>query len=286
MESNWRNYTSDDSDDRLQQILDAPAGAYEELNSIPDRARLTYANGFYVYCTAVFIDIRGSSNLTEMHTTPVLGKIYRAYISECVALLNSFRNCKEIFIAGDSVSGIFDTPLKADIDDAFGAAASLNSLIAHLNWRLEKKGYTPINCGIGISYGRALMLKSGHNGSGVNDVVWMGNVVNHASNLCHQGNKNGRFPVQVATIVHQNLNDHNKSLLTPVQQNFLLPIENYQGDICNTGMRDWLETKKAATSTNSLSSLLLGSSTPNTSPSPESPLWSLFNSPPNKKTWL
>lgn len=247
MQSNWRNYTSDDSDDRLREILDAQAGAYEELDYIPDRARLTYTNGFYVNCTAVFIDIRGSSNLPSLHTTPVLGKIYRAYISECVALLNTYRQCKEIFIAGDCVSGIFDTPLNEDVVAALLAAASLNSLIAHLNYRLEIKGYTAISCGIGISYGRALMLKSGYNGSGVNDVVWMGNVVNDASNLCHQGNKGGRSPVQVATAVYQKQEQRIKNLLVPVGGNifYATGITHYEGDICNIGMRDWLNNKKA-----------------------------------------
>ncbi|RWA52110.1 hypothetical protein AU476_19295 [Cupriavidus sp. UYMSc13B] len=220
-----------------------------------------------------------------MHTTPVLGKIYRAYISECVALLNTSRQCKEIFIAGDCVSGIFDTPLKKNIDEAFLAAASLNSLIAHLNWRLEKKGYTPIKCGVGISYGRALMLKSGYSGSGVNDVVWMGNVVNEASNLCHQGNKGGKLPVQVATVVHQNLNNHNKSLLTPVQENFLLPVTHYQGDLCNIGMRDWLEKKKATASANTLASIFLGQQA-NAGLPPAGALSGLFNISPGKKTWL
>lgn len=285
MESNWRSYMFDDSDNRLQEILDAPAGVYEEVDSIPDRARLTYTNGFYVSCTAVFIDIRGSSSLTKAHTTPVLGKIYRAYISECVALLNAFRHCKEIFIAGDCVSGIFDTPLRADIDEALFAAGSLNSLIAHLNWRLEKKGYTPINCGIGISYGRALMLKSGYNGSGINDVVWMGDVVNDASNLCHQGNKNGKLPVQVASVVHQNLNDHNRSLLKPVQQNFLLPATHYHGDIYNIAMREWLEKKKTATSANALSAFLI-EQLAGGQQQPTQTIAGLLGTPPRKRTWI
>jgi class 3 adenylate cyclase len=258
MESNWRNYTSDDSDDRLREILEAPAGAYEELDYIPDRARLTYTNGFYVNCTAVFVDIRGSSNLTSMHTTPVLGKIYRAYISECIALLNTYRQCKEIFIAGDCVSGIFNTPSKADILEALVAAASLNSLINHLNWRFEMRGYTTIKCGIGMSYGRALMLKSGYTGSGLNDVVWMGNVVNDASNLCHQGNKNGQLPVQVATVVYQNLDAYPKSLLSPVYESFLpIRITHYQGDVIHKGMQDWLDNKKTVASNNSMTALML-----------------------------
>jgi class 3 adenylate cyclase len=258
MKTGQRDYVFNDSDARLNEILDAPAGAYEEVNSIPDRARLTYANGFYVNCTAVFIDIRESSKLTTLHKTPVLGKIYRAYISECIAVLNNFEQCKEVFIAGDCVSGIFNTPLKTDIDEAFFAAGALNSLIRHLNWKLEKKGYTPIRCGIGISYGRALMIKSGFNGSGLNDIVWMGNVVNEASNLCHQGNKNGRQPVQVANVVYENLCDDFKKLVTPVYQNLLGDTSQYESDLFVVKMQTWLENKMQTSRINSLAAILQG----------------------------
>lgn len=289
MESNWRNYTSDDSDERLREILDAPAGAYEELDYIPDRARLTYANGFYVNCAAVFIDIRGSSALTATHNTPVLGKIYRAYISECVALLNKFQQCKEIFISGDCVSGIFDAPKREHIFEAVLAAASLNSLIHHLNWRLEKKGYTPIKCGIGVSYGRALMLKSGYSGSGINDIVWMGDVVNDASNLCHQGNKGGRLPVQVSTVVYQNLEEPSKSLFSSVYETltfYPVRLTHYEGDVIHIGMQNWLEAKKTVTTSNSLASLMLsaGSGVPTT---PQNDLASLLYPSAKKKIkWL
>ncbi len=50
------------------------------------------------------------------------------------------------------------------------------------------------------------MLKAGFAGSGINDVVWMGDVMNQASKLCHQGAKNGRMPIQVSESVHACLN--------------------------------------------------------------------------------
>lgn len=37
--------------------------------------------------------------------------------------------------------------------------------------------------GIGLAYGRALMIKAGYKGSTINEVVWMGDVVNEASKL-------------------------------------------------------------------------------------------------------
>lgn len=236
------NYDVATSDTRLREILDSTE-KFDEVNEIPTRDRLTYSNGFYVNCTAVFIDIRDSSKLPDKHTRPVLGKIYRAYLSECVAVINSDQNCKEVIINGDCVSGIMNTPYKSGIDTAFLTTAKLNSLINILNWRLEQKGYTPIRCGVGIAYGRALMMKAGYKGSGLNEVIWMGAVVNEASNLCHQGNKDYSQPVQVSTTVYNNLNDHNKGLLSPVMK-IGLQIDQYEGNIIYGEMDNWLNEQK------------------------------------------
>lgn len=245
-------YDVESSNSRLKEILDS-SESFDELKEIPPRSKLTYSNGFNVDCTAIFIDIRDSSELPDKHTRPVLGKIYRSYLSECVAIMNSDPNCREIVINGDCVSGIMNTPLKQDVDTAFSTTAKLNSLINILNWRLQKKGYTEISCGIGIAYGKALMMKAGYKGSGLNDVVWMGDVVNESSNLCHQGNKGIRQAIQVSTTVYSNLNDDNKKLLSPV--GYAYNPSQYEGSVINIGMNDWLEKQKKSTSTQA-SSLL------------------------------
>ena len=95
-----------------------------------------------------------------------------------------------------------------------------------------------------MAYGRALMLKAGYNGSGINDVIWMGEVVNEASNLCHDGNRGSRNTLQASTTVHENLNDYNKGLLKPVSQSYLHEIEQYEGEVINTVMNDYLEELK------------------------------------------
>ncbi|QGZ55084.1 adenylate/guanylate cyclase domain-containing protein [Paraburkholderia acidiphila] len=242
MESNWRKYSSNDSDGRIRAILDLPAGNYQEVEAIPARSRLTFDNGFYVKCAAVFIDIRGSSSLPDKHTRPVLGKIYRTYISECSAVLNSYTCCKEIYVAGDCVSGIFDTSAGSGVQEAFNAACALNALVQHLNYRFEQKGYVPIRCGIGVAYGRALMIKSGFNGASINEVVWMGDVVNEASNLCHQGNRDGSAPIQVSSEVYQKLGPSDRFLLQCV---FAMDasVDHYQGDLVNIEMKQWLHAQ-------------------------------------------
>ena len=145
-------------------------------------------------------------------------------------------------MAGDCVSGIFNTSTGIGIQEAFNAACALNSQIQHLNYRLGQKDYTPISCGIGVSYGRALMVKSGFNGSGLHEVVWMGDVVNHASNLCHQGNRNGRAPVQVACEVYDRLSQHDRQLMKIVFSP-TWEIEHYEGDVVNAAMAGWLQER-------------------------------------------
>ncbi len=246
MKTTQTAYTVDTSDERIREILDANDQTFEELNSIPSADRLTYSNGFYVKCTALFIDIRGSSSLPQNHTRPVLAKIYRSYLSECVAILNQDENCREVFITGDCVSGIFDTPTQDKVSQTFFRAGQLNTMLNLLNWRLEQKGYTPINCGIGLDYGRALMLKAGYKGSGINEIIWMGDVVNNASNLCHQGNKGYRKAIQVSSVIHSNIRDDYKKLLSGVGDTIFdaLDPKVYEGDLVATVMNDEVEGKK------------------------------------------
>lgn len=102
--------------------------------------------------------------------------------------------------------------------------------------QIQKKGIDPITVGIGLAFGRVLMIKAGYNGSGLNDVVWMGEVVNESSNLCAYGNKGwGDKEIMVSSVFRNNLNDHNKALLEWNQNRSC-----YHGNVVNTKMNDWL----------------------------------------------
>ena len=64
--------------------------------------------------------------------------------------------------------------------------------------------------GQGLSYGRALMIKAGYNGSGINDVVYMGDVVNAAAKLAARGSVRTWTPAIMADRdFAQNLNEEN-----------------------------------------------------------------------------
>lgn len=241
MESKKENtytYKVEDSASRMDDILDANDNNYCDKSSIPARSDLTFKNGYYVDVTAIFIDIVGSSDMTDEHKRPTLAKMYRAFLSECVAIMNAETVCKEININGDCVWGVFDTPYKADIDDVISVSARLNSMIKILNYKLRKKKYSEISVGIGIDYGRALMVKAGYSGSGLNDIIWMGDVVNSACHLCNKAGRDGREVIIISSVVYNNMNEYHQSLFTSYSDGY---STKYEGNIINCGMDEWYQ---------------------------------------------
>jgi class 3 adenylate cyclase len=238
--TNVPSFNLESSLKRIDAILNADNKQFEEANSIPSREKLTYTNGFYVNCAALFVDIRESSTMANEHRRPVLAKVYRSFISEIVALFNENNITKEVNIHGDCVWCVCDTPYKSDIDELFSMAARACSMVDILNYKLKKKGFTTYSVGVGMDYGRALMIKAGCDGSGINDVIWMGDVVNQACHLCNDANS-GYFDKRVflSNVVYNNLNEDNQKLCSKD-----VGRDIYQANIVNITMNNWLKEQK------------------------------------------
>ena len=58
-----RPYNFTDSFDRLQEILDS-SDTFEQVDTVPNSDTLSYSNGYYFKCYAIFID--RSSKLIKM----------------------------------------------------------------------------------------------------------------------------------------------------------------------------------------------------------------------------
>lgn len=237
MEAKYSEYNHEKSIERIDETLNNSDTNYEDKNSIPLRSSLTFNNGFYVECAALFIDMRGSKNLSEKHKRPTLAKIYKTYISELVAVLQGHSKVSEIYIEGDCVWGVFDTPFKSDIDSLFSTAAKASSLIDTLNIKYKKKGYSEITVGIGLSYGSSLYIKSGYKGSGINEVVWLGKLIGEAAQLCSYGNKTyNDNETMVSNVFYENLNNDNKALLSKNYNR-----DCYHGNVINLAMNEWVK---------------------------------------------
>jgi len=119
MQTTFSSYNYAYSIDRINEILNSSDYNYQEKHSIPLREELTFTNGFYVDCSTMFVDMRGSQELSNKYKRPTLVRIYRSYISELIAVMRSHPKVCELNIQGDCVWGIYDTQYKADIDPLF-----------------------------------------------------------------------------------------------------------------------------------------------------------------------
>jgi hypothetical protein len=147
MRSNNESYDIAKSSERIDEILATNTGVYPESPTIPTHDKLNYTNGYYVDVGALFIDIRDSTGLTDVHRRPTLSKLYRCFVSECVAVINSNPYCKEVNIHGDCVWGVFEGMNNKVIREIFNTAARLESLTELLNCKFKKNNenfYQPI----------------------------------------------------------------------------------------------------------------------------------------------
>lgn len=173
---------------RIDEVLNASLNI-EDSSVIPDKDSLTYTSGKRVECTAIFVDLRGSSKFVESSRQPKsLGKLYQTYIREVTAIMNSFDTCEQINIVGDCVSAVFsgNTKEKNMVEDVLRAASMVQGMMKLLNKKYKKKweDIEKVRAGVGIAKGKALVLKAGLPYTDIKETIYMGEVVNQASKMC------------------------------------------------------------------------------------------------------
>lgn len=236
MEATSSSYDFDKSKERIDEILIGEDNSYVDHEGIPARTELTFTNGYYVQITVLFVDLRGSKELAENHTRPVLAKMYRSYISETVAILKSNSYVNEIYIEGDGVWAVFNTTKKLEVQSVVITASKINSLINVLNVKFSKRGYSKIKAGIGVEDGTSLYIKAGYRGSGINEVVWIGKAVGQAAKLCNEGSRESADPIMISEIVYSNCDDKVKNFF-----DWDSTLKCYSGNVVNIIMEKWVE---------------------------------------------
>lgn len=224
---------------RSQRTEVGDATELSKAEGVPARDRLTFTNGFYTYCSSLFVNIRGSAELAKKHRLPTHARLYRAYISEMTGPLVQRHDCLRAEHPRRRRVGPLRHHLESQIDDVFSVAAQAHSLARILSHKLIKAGLSLITVGLGLSYGRVLMTKAGYKDSGMNDVVWMGDAVNAASHLSNYGNRTLQDRLlMVSDAFHDNLSEHNRPLLS---RNWNRGC--YHGNVINSFMDELLKVR-------------------------------------------
>lgn len=188
---------------RVQDILNNKLDINE--GNIPGENAFTYENAYFGWVTAIFIDIRKSSELFSNEDKVQVSKIIRSFTSEIIEILKDSTELREIGIRGDCVYGIYNTAHKWDIHSLCVKAADINTFMTMLNELLSMKNYPNIDAGIGMSSAQELVVKAGRKGTGISNNVWIGEAVTKASNLSSLGNKNGIQTIVMAEITYNNV---------------------------------------------------------------------------------
>jgi len=235
LRSDHAEYRLENSIDRINKATAPEDNLFEERESIPPLNSLTYTNGFYVKCTVLFVDIRWPPEMQDFYGNICLSKLYRAYVSEVAAVMNGSKKCAEINVVGDHVFGVFDTPFTEDVDEVFSTGGKISSIIDILNCKFKKDNPNEAKIGIGIAYGRALLMKAGYKGSSISETIWMGDAIDEASRLASYGNKEPTDKeMMVSEITYYNLSEENQKLLTSNSER-----NCFHGNIMNSYMNNW-----------------------------------------------
>lgn len=240
------NYDYIEGKKRIYEIIDS-SNEIEEKGKVLCSQSFTYENGYYSWVTAIFIDIRDSTSLFTEYKRSTVAKIVRAFTSEIIEILKNDDNLRDIGIRGDCVYAIYTTPNKEDDYEIYQKSLFVNTYMEMLNKILTKKQMPNIKAGIGISTDKELVVKAGRKDSGINDFVWIGNAVTHASKFSNMANKDGYKSILASSDFMKNIIEKEKANEPNYKSNwFTLFSSNEMGyfysfSIVKTGFENWIK---------------------------------------------
>ncbi len=232
---------------RVLDILNSKTDI-EEIETIPkSEEEFTYENGIRSWVGALFVDIRDSSDYFKENNADKVARVMRAFTSEIITILSNNEYYRQIGIRGDCVYAIFTASKQAHLRAIVQDAAMINTFQNMFNKLLEKNGFETFSIGIGLGCGKDLIVKAGKKGSGINDLIWIGNAVVNASNLSNIGNKNGFNPIVMDSLFYSNIKHLNANSeetygdLFKEKYSLELKTTVYHGNVVYTPFDDWVE---------------------------------------------
>ncbi|MBD5099715.1 MAG: adenylate cyclase [Clostridiales bacterium] len=214
----------------------------EDKEKIPANQEFTYANAVRTWVSAIFVDIKSSSELFK-NRDEKLARLLRAFTSEIITIFQDSNNYNQIGIRGDCVYAIYSTPQKDDIKDVFDIAVKTNTFMKMFNKLLTEQGYSNIGVGIGLGTDKQLIIKAGRSGTGINDKIWIGDAVVDASNLSSIANRYGYKKIAMNSCFYNNIKKYyeKKPWFNYISNSTYYNDGFYECDIVNTEFDNWIK---------------------------------------------
>lgn len=200
------NYDYKAGKQRLEKILDNDMEVVEQ-DKLPNDDDFTFTNGYYSWISAIFVDMRDSTELCANEDKEKLAKVFRSFSSEIIEILRDDDNLREIGIRGDCVYAVYTNPNKADVFETANKCFYINTFMEMLNQLFREHGLPEIKVGIGMSTAKELVVKAGRKGVGINSKIWIGKAVSRACHYADYGSKDGNSAIVMGTCSYNNMID-------------------------------------------------------------------------------
>lgn len=215
----------------------------EEKKNIPADQEFTYENGIVCWVSAIFVDIKNSSELFKTRDEK-LARLLRAFTSELITIMQDFDKYSQIGIRGDCVYAIYSTSTKDDVDSVFSVATQVNTFMKMFNKLLQENSYSTIGVGIGLGCDKELIIKAGRSGAGINDKIWIGKAVVDAANLSSVANRHGYDKIAMSSCFYSNIKDlkgNQKDWFKPIYSSSYFNETFYTCDVIRTEFNNWID---------------------------------------------
>ena len=133
------NYDYKAGKQRLEKILDNDMEVVEQ-DKLPNDDDFTFTNGYYSWVSAIFVDMRDSTELCANEDKEKLAKVFRSFSSEIIEILRDDDNLREIGIRGDCVYAVYTNPNKADVFETANKCFYINTFMEMLNQLFREHG--------------------------------------------------------------------------------------------------------------------------------------------------
>lgn len=246
------SYDYEERKQKVEEILDN-TDKVEGKREFPKEDEFTYTNGYKAWATAIFIDIRNSTELFSVDNEEEeieASKVVRGFTSEIIEILrqNTENQLEEIGVRGDCVYAVYSTPIKEDMYDVWDRGVHINTYMKMYNKLLTSRGLPNIKAGIGMASAQTVAVKAGRKSSGINGIVWIGKAVSIASKLSDLANNGTYGPLLVSSNFHQNLkspyikNQSEKNFNDFFEQCYESKIGHfYQASVIKTDFNKWID---------------------------------------------
>ena len=213
----------------------------EEKDRIPSDQEFTYENGITCWTSAIFVDMKNSSDLFK-EKNEKLARLLRAFTSEIITIFQDFQH-NQIGIRGDCVYAIYSTPKKENINTVFNIAVKVNTFMKMFNKLLSEQCYTNIGVGIGLGCDKELIIKAGRSGTGINDKIWIGKAIVDAANLSSTANRHGYGRITMNSCFYNNLDftTNKKEWFKKIEDRKYFDDIFYQCNVVNTDFNNWID---------------------------------------------